>query len=324
VNRGELKIEIFAPFGAAFELTKKILFQPFDLGKWCVIGFAAFLANLSGGWSFNYNLNWNRDARWQYWSGTGDLAAALHQIPLWAIVFTAIAVVLLVVGIFMTLAWLSARGRFIFIDCIVRNRGAIAAPWREFRKEGNSLFLFSLLIGLVFVAVALFMFVPIFLPRLVHWKPSQTRLVVTISGFVFIILIIFLLGLAWALISHFMVPIMYRHRCRAREAFVAVASVIATYPGEIVLYCLFLLVLVLAAAIVSCASMCLTCCITAIPYVGTVILLPIFVLLRSFSLLFLRQFGSDYDAWEEISQIEPLSISPPAPPIPPSVPPLPT
>ncbi|PYL61716.1 MAG: hypothetical protein DMF24_06460 [Verrucomicrobia bacterium] len=27
------------------------------------------------------------------------------------------------------------------------------------------------------------------------------------------------------------------------------------------------------------------------------ILLPVFVLLRSFSLLFLRQFGPDYDAW---------------------------
>lgn len=324
MNGGEPKIEIFKPFGAAFELTKKILFQPFDLKKWCVIGFAAFLANLSGGWSFNYNLNWTRDARWPYWSGTDDLATALHQIPLWAMVLSAIAVVLLVVGIFMTLAWLSARGRFIFTDCIVRNRGAIAAPWREFRKEGNSLFLFSLLIAFVFLAVALFIFVPIFLPRLVHWKPSQTRFIVMISGFVLIILIVFLLALAWALISHFMVPIMYRHRCRAREAFAAVVSVIATYPGEIVLYCLFLLVLVLATAIVSCASMCLTCCITAIPYVGTVILLPIFVLLRSFSLLFLRQFGPDYDVWAEVLQVESPSISPPAPTIPPAVPPLPS
>src|SRR6266403_75376 len=99
MNGSEPRIEIFKPFGEAFELTKKILFQPFDLGKWCVIGFAAFLANLSGGWSFNYNPNWNRDARWDHWSGTHDLAAALHQIPLWAIVLTAIVVVLLVVGI---------------------------------------------------------------------------------------------------------------------------------------------------------------------------------------------------------------------------------
>ena len=35
---GTRKIEIFAPFSAALDLTKLILFQPFDLGKWCVIG----------------------------------------------------------------------------------------------------------------------------------------------------------------------------------------------------------------------------------------------------------------------------------------------
>jgi len=31
MNGTEPKIEIFKPFGEAFELTKKILFQPFDL-----------------------------------------------------------------------------------------------------------------------------------------------------------------------------------------------------------------------------------------------------------------------------------------------------
>gem|GEM_PF-4840897 len=44
MNGSEAKIEIFKPLGEAFELMKKILFQPFDLGKWCVIGFAAFLS----------------------------------------------------------------------------------------------------------------------------------------------------------------------------------------------------------------------------------------------------------------------------------------
>ena len=31
MNGPEPKIEIFKPFGAAFELVKKVLFQPFDL-----------------------------------------------------------------------------------------------------------------------------------------------------------------------------------------------------------------------------------------------------------------------------------------------------
>jgi len=57
MNGNGSKIEIFKPFGESFEVMKKILFQPFDLKKWLVIGFAAWLANLGGsggGADFNY------------------------------------------------------------------------------------------------------------------------------------------------------------------------------------------------------------------------------------------------------------------------------
>jgi hypothetical protein len=53
-----------------------------------------------------------------------------------------------------------------------------------------------------------------------------------------------------------------------------------------------------------------------------VILLPVFVLLRSFSLLFLRQFGPEYDVWATFVPPEFLPILSPAPPAPPE-PPLP-
>src|SRR3982074_315066 len=54
MNESDPKIEIFKPFGEAFELTKKILFQPFDLKKWFVIGFAAFLSGHFAGVGFNF------------------------------------------------------------------------------------------------------------------------------------------------------------------------------------------------------------------------------------------------------------------------------
>jgi hypothetical protein len=74
-------------------------------------------------------------------------------------------------------------------------------------------------------------------------------------------------------------------------------SLIARHPGEILLYCLFLIVLAIATGLISCLAICATCCIAALPYIGTVILLPVFILFRSFSLVFLRQFGPDYDVW---------------------------
>ena len=44
------RIEFFVPFEAALEINERqVLFQPFDLGKWCVIGFAAFLSSFGGG-----------------------------------------------------------------------------------------------------------------------------------------------------------------------------------------------------------------------------------------------------------------------------------
>src|SRR5947209_4230880 len=141
MNGPEPRIEIFKPFGEAFELMKKILFQPFDFTKWLVMGFAAFLANLSGGLHFNFPTNWNR-RHWRPFSAH-DWDSAINQLPHWVRepTFITIAVVLFV-GLILVFSWLGARGGFIFSDCIVKNRAAIVGPWHEFRKDGNSLFLF--------------------------------------------------------------------------------------------------------------------------------------------------------------------------------------
>src|SRR5688572_24846091 len=50
-------ISVTAPIGQALDRVKRVLFRPFDLGKWFVIGFAAWLAYLgeqgfSGGGHF--------------------------------------------------------------------------------------------------------------------------------------------------------------------------------------------------------------------------------------------------------------------------------
>ena len=74
MNGTERNIEIFKPFGEAVELMKKILFQPFDLKKWLVIGFGAWLANLgSGGGGFNYQFDRREEAQ--------KINDAISQIP---------------------------------------------------------------------------------------------------------------------------------------------------------------------------------------------------------------------------------------------------
>jgi hypothetical protein len=292
MNGTKPKIEIFKPFGEAFELMKKILFQPFEFKKWLVIGFAAWLANLGAGaggiGDFNYPNNRGESAQ--------KLNETIGQIPQ-PVLITGICILISVVLLLIVLfAWLRARGRFIFADCIVRNRAAVVQPWKEFRAEGNSFFVFSLLVALVIVPVILIAGLALIVPFIPG--PDQTGpgvgfwIGISLTAFISVCLVF-----VWALASQLMVPIMYRQRCRAPLAFAQAVDLVSSHPGPVLLYVLFLLLLAVAAVLISCAVTCATCCIAAIPYVGTVILLPIPVTLGAFSLLFLRQFGPDYDVW---------------------------
>lgn len=308
MNGGESKIEIFKPFGEAFELMKRILFQPFDLKKWLVIGFAAWLASLGGGGGFNFPYNQRKDGQ--------KLNQTIGQIPQQALIIGICVLVCLVLLLIVLLAWLRARGRFIFVDCIVRNRAAIVEPWKDFRAEGNSFFLFSLLVVVGLIGLAVVGSLGLAFPLIIRGSGSRPGSGLLIAFCLFLIFLICLAAM-FALILQLMVPIMYRQRCLARRAFEQAVRLIASHPGPIVLYVLFLLVLAVAVVMISCAAACMTCCIAAIPYVGTVILLPIPVTLSAFSLLFLRQFGPDYDVWAGFMPPEFLPVL--MPPLPPSV-----
>jgi len=309
VNGSEPKIEIFTPFGEAFELTKKILFRPFDLKKWFVIGFAAWLSNLGSG---SYNFRFNRDD-WKDASWFQDLKDSFNQVPHWILWSALTVIIVLVIALMIVCAWLRARGRFMFVDCIVKNRGAIAEPWREFREQGNSYFLLALLVGFIVAVIAgisslLFMLPIIRGVTFLHLHDVYLICMIALWAVILVLLI-----LTWSLISHFMVAIMYRRRCLAGEAFWAALSLIANYPGEITFYCLFWILLGIASAITACATILATCCIALLPYIGTVILLPLFVCFRAFGLRFIRQFGADYDVWAGMPETSPTPPSMPPP-----------
>src|SRR6266853_796611 len=214
MNGTERNIEIFKPFGEAFELMKRILFQPFDVKKWFVIGFAAWLANLGGG-GFYYQYNRREDVQ--------KLNEAISQIPHPILVIGVCVLISLVLVLIVLFAWLRARGGFMFIDCIVKNRGAVAEPWREFRKEGNSYFLFSLVVGICFLILAVLLSLPLIILAIkghyylyLHRDRLDLYVISLIAAWIFVML---LLVFVWALIANFMTALMYRRRCRACEAF---------------------------------------------------------------------------------------------------------
>ena len=308
MNGGEKKVEILKPFGEAFELTKKILFQPFDLKKWFVIGFAAWLSHIgSGGLNLNYRTaqsDLGHDPRVQ------EFLDWFHGIPLWILVAGISALFIFIVGLALLFAWLRARGRFMFTDCVVHNRAAVAQPWRVFRPQGNSYFIFAVVVSCIVFVITAAASLPFMLPimrgvTVLHLHDVYLFSMIALWG-----LLLALMILAWSVMTHFMVVIMYRRRCLAMEALHAAMSLILEHPGEITLYCLFWIALAIGSAMVSCVAILATCCLAILPYLGTVILLPVFVLLRSYGLLFIRQFGADYDVWAAYAEARPVTPPP--------------
>ena len=294
MNGERPKIEIFEPFGAAFELMKRILFQPFDFAKWCVIGFAAFL---SGSWSPSLSFNYPSNKDWNFkWTKHGSMPVSDSMPWLIPLLISFGVLILILALVFM---WIGARGRFIFTDCVVKNRAAIVAPWREYRREGNSFFLFSVLVTFVAIIliVGLVLIIALRLGAFSGRTGSHEFNALTVFLIVFVALLWLGFAIFFALATQFMVPVMYRRRCLAREAFAEVSRLMLSRPGPFILYVLFGIVLFLAFLIIGTIATCLTCCIAGLPYVSSVAFLPALIWLLAFKLLFLRQFGPDFDVW---------------------------
>jgi hypothetical protein len=202
MNGKPLYVSVVAPITPAIERVKTILLRPFDVGKWFVIGFCAWLAELGrtqgsnnpgGGGngddtSFHggqYGFEGLRDSILAILAKTQDYVMSNLD---W-IAPAAIAAIILAVLV----TWLSSRGRFMFLHCVVENKG------------------------------------------------------------------------------HFSLYILFQ---------IAIWTVIAILIMAIVLL-----------------TFCIAALVLGIPYIGTVLLLPIYVFQRSYSLYFFRQFGPSFDVF---------------------------
>ena len=87
---------------------------------------------------------------------------------------------------------------------------------------------------------------------------------------------------------------MYKRRINFLAAAHVARDTFMPHKGTIALYFLFLIVLGIGIGMISfMVKMCL-CCISCIPYIFTVLLLPLSVFMRSYTLYFLEQFGPDW------------------------------
>jgi hypothetical protein len=301
----ESQISVIDPISPAIEKVKTILFRPFDIGKWFVIGFCAWLAYLGSGGGPSFNFPGGQQRHGPHGEVFHNAKEVIIENLFWILPLAiTITVIIIVIGFVIT--WLSSRGHFMFLHCVALNKAEVVAPWRKFKKQGNSLFLFRIVVGLISFAVVLLLIAMLVVIGVLLFAGGGDP---NPLGIIFMVLFAFCLivptAIVFALIGKFtrdfVVPIMFLRQGTCMTAWREFWPMLTGNKGRFTLYILFQIVIALAVGIIVMACVCITCCclgcILAIPYIGTVLMLPVLVFYRSYSLLYLRQYGPSFDVF---------------------------
>ncbi|MHC4546714.1 MAG: DUF7544 domain-containing protein [Planctomycetota bacterium] len=299
----ETQISVIDPISPAIERVKTILFRPFDLGKWFVVGFCAWLAYLGEGGGPNFNFGG------QQYETSGESFHHAKEVlieNLYWIIPVAITAIVICIIIGLVITWLSSRGRFMFLHCVALNKAEVAVPWHKFKKQGNSLFLFRIVLGLISFAVIMLLIATLIVIAILMFAGGGGP---HPFGIILMVLLAFCLILPIAIVfmliskftKDFVVPIMFLRQGTCMVAWREFWPLLTGNKGRFTIYILFQIVIALAVGIIIMAGVCITCCclgcILAIPYIGTVLMLPVLVFHRSYSLLYLRQYGPSFDVF---------------------------
>jgi len=314
-------VSVVDPIGPAIERVKTILFRPFSLERWLVIGFTAWLAYLGqrggGGGGGGGGPHGTGGAPPDMRRGMENAREFLMDNLYW-IVPAVIFVVAFVIALMLVIAWLRSRGQFMFLYCVAQNKAEVKNPWRQFRAHGNSLFAFRVVVGIIVFVV---MSVLIGLGGMVFyvsWKQSDFN-AASILAMVVCGTLAVAAGIAAALVAKFtrdfVVPIMYLHTPSAVQGWHILLDLFSLNKARFFVYLLFQIVIWLAVSSIVVGGICVTCCcalcILVIPYVGTVLMLPLLVFQQGYVLYYLAQYGPQFD-----------TIAPAVEVIPPAAPPL--
>lgn len=311
------EISVTAPISQALDRVKRVLFQPFDLGRWFIIGFGAWLAHLGEqGWGGGGNYGGG-----SHHGGPGgpNIQHALERAKdylvsnLWWIGPVVVALVVLGLVLWVVFTWLSSRGKFMFLHCVALNKAEVLVPWEQFAGAGNSLWRFRLGLGLVGMVVMLPLLALIVVPVLkmvTRGAPNAAGILVAAGALLMIIAVAIGFAVIGKLLTDFVVPLMFLRGTKCLAGWGELRGLLVAHIGSFVLYFLMQIVLGLAIALMVLVVVLATCCIAGcfmvIPYLGTVLLLPVLVFKRAYSLHFLAQFGPEYDVYPPDATQAPL------------------
>ncbi|MFZ1614617.1 MAG: hypothetical protein WAT51_10620 [Holophaga sp.] len=293
MDPGALMPSVVQSTRSAIHHTERILFSPFEIQRWFALGFTAFLASLGGGFRMHSN------GLPKEWPALGEWIQA--HLPL--AIALGIALLLLVLAVLVVLNWIACRGQFMFLDNVIHNRTAIREPWQRFRQPANQLFVFQLILG-AGILVGLLLLVGIGAGGAIFLRPVFEQLghagrITAIAVLVVAALALFLGLIFFALVlQDFLVPLVYLKNLKPTDALRAfLRDLLPGHGWDLCRFYLMKLLLGLGALIVIVVGGCLTCCIGFLPYLSSVLTLPITVMFTCLNLDFLAQMDPSLEAF---------------------------
>jgi hypothetical protein len=294
-----MNISVTAPFKPAWNHMVRILFKPFDIKKWFALGFCAFLSQCGeGGGGKSGSLgNQNNPGGSEFREGVNNVEIWINNN--WGL-FLGIAIgsVMCILIINLLVLWISSRGKFMLLDGIVKNRAAVIEPWNEFKTQANSLCIFRFILSIIsLLCVALMIGLPAYLAypdfQADTWGSGATNALV---AFVCLSIPFAIAATAIAFfLGGFVVPTMYLRRVRVMEGWsLAWGRLCKDHLGSAFLLFLLLVVLGIGVGVIAIAVTCATCCLAALPYISSVVFLPVTVFFTCFFLVYIEQFGNEW------------------------------
>lgn len=299
------EIEFIRPLSAAFDRTKAALFRPFRIEVWFVVGFAAWLAWLGQHGSYGTGGDWDTDELDGVPSPQfllrGWLASIRAFLDNWAVILGVVTLVGMILVVIVAFLWISSRAKFVFLDNVVKGNANFLEPWSRHSAAGWSLFWWRL----VFAAIALAFFGALVA---MWWIRAAVPFLegdpITLGPLIWMTLLAFPLVIVCAylecFLNHFVVPIMAKQGLSATAAWGRFLGLFRENAVPFVLYGLFLIPLWIVVYTGVVVAGLMTCCVGFfllwLPYVGMVLMLPVYYAHRAFGPEFLAQFGPEWDA----------------------------
>lgn len=254
---------------SSLEWAATVTFRPFNPKKWLILGFVSFMAGYMAS-GCNLNLpkekyqQTNKKAEAAEVSGLTFSNSTASQIKeqsptafekrlknffrqtapsvIIAIIITSGIIIL---AILILMMWLSSRFSFIFLENVVKNDASIRIPFRTHKEIGNSLFLFSLVLALIFIVllgIIIFMLFFALIKMGVFGKtPTMGFLKIFLTCLPFgilLFLIIFIAAIIGLITQDFVLVAMFKDRLKIRQAWKRVLDIIRENKVETTIYLL--------------------------------------------------------------------------------------